>query len=93
MCQTARKLLILRRRDVRVVEGARLESEAGHGYRPTSKRSNTHPISDLTLQHDHSVMRLHGLARRSNLASNVVRRHAWAARTRASDRDAAGRRG
>ena len=34
-------------RDVRVVEGARLESEAGDGHQGSSKRLNTHAISGL----------------------------------------------
>jgi hypothetical protein len=42
----AGKLLIpLARRDVRVVEGARLESEAGQQHQATSKRANIHAIS------------------------------------------------
>jgi hypothetical protein len=50
------KLLIpLERRDVRVVEGARLESEAGERYRATPKRVNAYAISDFTLQNEHSV--------------------------------------
>jgi hypothetical protein len=48
-------LLILNRRDGRVVEGARLESEAGEPYLPTAKCFNAHAISDLTLQNDHWV--------------------------------------
>jgi hypothetical protein len=45
------KLLIpFKRRDVRVVEGARLESKAGQRHQPTSKRANAHAISDLTPQ-------------------------------------------
>jgi hypothetical protein len=42
-------------RDVRVVEGARLESEAGHGHQATSKSVNAHAISDLTFS-DYHVM-------------------------------------
>ena len=53
--ETARKSLILKRRDVRVVEGARLESEAGERHQATPKRVNAHAISDLTFQNDHSV--------------------------------------
>jgi hypothetical protein len=50
------KLLIpLNRRDVRVVEGARLESEAGEQHQPTPKRVNAYAISDLTFQSYHSV--------------------------------------
>jgi hypothetical protein len=50
-----RKLLILKRRDVRVVEGARLESEAGERHQAAPKRVNAHPISDLTYQNYRSV--------------------------------------
>jgi integrase len=50
------KLLIpLSRRDVRVVEGARLESETRQQHRATPKRLNTHAISDLTTQNDYLV--------------------------------------
>ena len=50
------KLLIpLNRRDVRVVEGARLESEAGERHQATPKRVNAHAISDLTFQNYHAV--------------------------------------
>jgi hypothetical protein len=52
---TARKSLILKRRDVRVVEGARLESEAGEQHQSSSNYANAHPISDLTFQIDYSV--------------------------------------
>ena len=46
-----RKLLIpLNRRDVRVVEGARVENEAGQRRQATPKRLNAHAISDLTFQ-------------------------------------------
>jgi hypothetical protein len=46
------KLLIpFERRDVRVVEGARLESEAGQRHQPALKRLKTHAISDLTPPH------------------------------------------
>jgi hypothetical protein len=52
----AGKLLIpLKRRDVRVVEGARLESEAGEQHGATPNRLNTHAISDLILEDSHSV--------------------------------------
>ena len=48
----ARKLLILKtRRDGRVVDGARLESEAGQRHQPALKRLKTHAISDLTPPH------------------------------------------
>ena len=53
--RTARKSLILKRRDVRVVEGACLESGAGQRHRAALKRGNAHVISDLTSQTDHSV--------------------------------------
>jgi len=36
------------RRDVRVVEGARLESEVGERHEATSERANTHAISGLS---------------------------------------------
>ena len=50
------KCLILKiRRDVRVVEGARLESEAGEQHRVTPKRPNAHGISDFTLENDRAV--------------------------------------
>jgi len=52
---TGRKSLILKRRDVRVVEGARLASEAGQQQEAISTRINTHAISALTFQSDHSV--------------------------------------
>jgi hypothetical protein len=52
----AGKLLIpLARRDVRVVEGARLESEARQRYRGSSKRANTHAISGLSSQNYHAM--------------------------------------
>jgi hypothetical protein len=51
----ARNPLILKWRDVRVVEGARLESEACEHHAATSKRLNAHAISGLTFQNDHSV--------------------------------------
>lgn len=45
----ARQPLILKtRRDFRLVEGARLESEAGERHPPTLKRVNVYAISDLT---------------------------------------------
>ena len=50
-----RKWLILKGRDVRVVEGARLENEAGERHRATLKWLNAHVISDLTFQTYHSV--------------------------------------
>jgi len=40
---------IRKRRDVRAVEGARLENEAGQRHRATSNRVNAYAISDLTL--------------------------------------------
>jgi hypothetical protein len=43
------------RRDVRVVEGARLESEARQRYRGSSKRANTHAISGLSSQNYHAM--------------------------------------
>jgi hypothetical protein len=50
------KLLIpFERRDVRVVEGARLESEAGQLHVVTPKRLNAHAFSDLTFHNDHWV--------------------------------------
>ncbi len=52
----AGKLLIpLNRRDGRVVEGARLESEAGQQHRAISNHLNAYAISDLTFQNDHLV--------------------------------------
>ena len=54
--QLARKLLILQvRRDVRVVEGARLESEFLERHQATPKRLNAHVISDLTFKSYHLV--------------------------------------
>ena len=48
------KLLIpLERRDVRVVEGARLESEARDRHLATPKHANAHAIRGLTLGNDH----------------------------------------
>ena len=41
----ARKLLILNRRDVRVVEGARLESDSGAAYQLAPKRTNAFPVN------------------------------------------------
>jgi hypothetical protein len=55
LIQTARKSLILKRRDVRVVEGARLESEARERHSATSMRLNAHAIRDLTFQNDYSA--------------------------------------
>ena len=52
---TARKSLILKRRDGGVVDRARLESEAGHEHEAIPKRVNAHVISDLALENDHSV--------------------------------------
>ena len=50
------KLLIpLERRDVRVVEGARLESEARERHQPARTRLNAHAISQLTLENYHAV--------------------------------------
>ena len=47
--QAARKPLILKtRRDVRVVEGARLESESGEAHRGTPKRNVTQSVQRLT---------------------------------------------
>ena len=46
--QTARKLLILQiRRDVRVVEGARLESESGDAHRVIRKHLFAQSIQQL----------------------------------------------
>ena len=42
-------------RDVRVVEGARLESEAGQRCRATLQRVNAYAINDLTFQAYHSM--------------------------------------
>ena len=53
LVSTARKSLILKRRDVRVVEGARLESEARQQHVVTPKRANAHAISDLTFSNYH----------------------------------------
>ena len=39
-----------KRRDVRVVEGARLESEFLERHQATPKRLNAHVISDLTFK-------------------------------------------
>jgi dihydrofolate reductase len=44
-----------RRRDVRVVEGARLESEAVERHRATPRDVNAYAISELALQNDSSV--------------------------------------
>ena len=41
-------MIDFKRRDVRVVERARLESEGGDGHDGTPKRVNAHAISDLT---------------------------------------------
>ena len=50
------KLLIpLNRRDVRVVEGARLESEARQRHEATPTSLNAYAISELALQNDSSV--------------------------------------
>jgi len=52
------KLLILKtRREVRVVEGARLESEARERWPATPTRLNGHAIIDLAVRNDHSVCR------------------------------------
>ena len=48
--RAARKPLILKRRDVGVVDRARLESEACERHQPISKRFKAHAISDLTFQ-------------------------------------------
>ena len=48
-------MIPLERRDVRVVEGARLESEAGQRCRATLQRVNAYAINDLTFQAYHSV--------------------------------------
>ena len=53
--QTARKSLILKRRDVGVVDRARLESEAGQQHQATSKSVNAYAISDLTFPNYHAV--------------------------------------
>ncbi len=53
--RAVRKSLILKRRDVGVVDRARLESEACEQHGATPKRLNAHAISDLTFQNDHSV--------------------------------------
>jgi len=47
--------LILKRRDVRVVEGARLENEAGEPHQATSKSVNAHAISDLAFSNYQAV--------------------------------------
>jgi hypothetical protein len=44
------QVLDSKRRDGRVVEGARLESEAGQQHRSTARHLNAHAISDLTLK-------------------------------------------
>ena len=50
------KLLIpFARRDVRVVEGARLENEAGQRHQAASTRINAQKIRDLALQTEHTV--------------------------------------
>src|SRR5436189_6188012 len=50
------KLLIpFVRRDGRVVEGARLENEAGQRHEATSTSVNAHAISDLALSKHHIV--------------------------------------
>ena len=43
------------RRDVGVVDRARLENEACQRHQPTPTRVNAHAISPLTLQNDHAV--------------------------------------
>ena len=45
--QAARKWLILKRRDVRVVEGARLENDSGELHRATPKHLFTQSIQRL----------------------------------------------
>jgi hypothetical protein len=57
LLQAARKSLILKWRDVRVVEGARLESEAGHRHQRTPTWLNAHEISDLTFHDSNSGVR------------------------------------
>ena len=49
------KSLILKWRDVRVVEGARLENEAGRRLQRTPTWLNAHEISDLTFHDSHPV--------------------------------------
>jgi len=44
-----------KRGDVGVVDRARLESEAGDGDQGSSKRLNTHAISDLAFTNYHAV--------------------------------------
>jgi hypothetical protein len=51
----ARKLLILKWRDVRVVEGARLESEAAERHRATPTHVNAHAISDFSPPNYHAM--------------------------------------
>ena len=53
--ETARKPLILKRRDVGVVDRARLESEAGERHQVTPKRLNAQAISDLGPQNYHAM--------------------------------------
>jgi hypothetical protein len=47
LVQTARNALILKRRDVRVVEGARLENDSGEAHRATSKHFVAQSIQRL----------------------------------------------
>jgi len=50
------KLLIpLKRRDVRVVEGARLENDMGEQRQATPRHSIAQSLSELTTQPDHAV--------------------------------------
>jgi len=50
-----RKCKIQKRRDGRVVDGARLKSEARQPHQATPTRVNAHAISGLTFKNDHSV--------------------------------------
>ena len=52
---TARNSLILKRRDVGVVDRARLEIEAGDGHQAIPTRVNRHATSDFTFQAHHAV--------------------------------------
>ena len=63
--QTARKSLILKRRDVRVVEGARLESEAGEHHQTILRYSIALALSDFALQIYHSMSSVNHHIRRS----------------------------
>jgi hypothetical protein len=55
LLQSARKSLILKRRDGGVVDRARLESEVLERHRATPRHLNAYAISELGPQNDSSV--------------------------------------